>query len=149
MYTENSNFVQAEFRAGVEFRASSKIEIQNFQKNVNFELDLISSQLEIKNFQSRISSRRWISNQFKDLKFGCFNFWISIFELARYSTLARVSAFSNFELQSSSWLSAKLDFWKFRISICELAQTSTPHRNSAFSNFEFRSLSWLEIQLKL
>ena len=90
----NSKYFYVEFRAGFEYRASSKIEIQSFSKS-NFELDL--------NFEparwSRISSWIWISSQLEDRNSKCFQVEFRAGFEFRASSKIEIQTFSKSNLE--------------------------------------------------
>jgi hypothetical protein len=115
---QNSKFSKPEIRAGVEFRASLKIEIQKFE-NANFELELNfepARRSKFKIFQIRISSWSWISSQLEDrnLKLSKPEFRAGVqFEVARRSKFKILKI----RISSWDWISSQLEdqnlnFWK-------------------------------------
>jgi hypothetical protein len=102
-------FEKAGFQAGVEFWASSKILIQysKLARSSTFEIfDWLEIQLQLEfwllkilNFDLRAGSK--INSM---SKFWCWNFWISISELARNTVPARNSGVKKFEFRYSRWL---------------------------------------------
>jgi hypothetical protein len=121
---QNSKFSKPEFRAGVEFRASSKIEIQNFQSpNFELELNIVPARRpKFKIFTTRISSWRWILSQLED----------------------RNSKFSKTRISSWSWISSQLEdrnskFFKTRMFSWSWIPCQLEDQNSKFSKHEFRA----------
>jgi hypothetical protein len=122
---QNSGFQNFEFRSSSWLEIQHQLEIRLF-KVLNFDLRSCSK------FNA---SSKWNSSFWK--------FWISIFELTRNSTSARISGFSNFQFRSSSWLEIQLqlEIRVLKILNFDLRAGSKFNSSSKFSS----GLLWISI----